>query len=65
LAKFLSFAPDLLTTGGRIAIISFHSLEDRLVKHAFKNDPRLEPLGDFIAPSMEEIDENQGRGVQS
>ncbi|AFG36107.1 S-adenosyl-methyltransferase MraW [Fervidobacterium pennivorans DSM 9078] len=58
LAKFLSFAPDLLTTGGRIAIISFHSLEDRLVKHAFKNDPRLEPLGDFIAPSMEEIAEN-------
>jgi len=58
LAKFLSFAPDLLTTGGRIAIISFHSLEDRLVKHAFKNDPRLEPLGDFIAPSIEEIAEN-------
>jgi len=58
LTKFLSFAPDLLTPGGRIAIISFHSLEDRLVKHTFKNDPRLEPLGDFIAPSMEEIAEN-------
>ena len=57
-AKFLSFAPDLLSSNGRLAIISFHSLEDRLVKHSYRDDPRLEPLGDFISSTLEEIAEN-------
>jgi len=57
-AKFLSFAPDLLSSNGRLAIISFHSLEDRLVKHSYRDDPRLDPLGDFISPTLEEIAEN-------
>jgi 16S rRNA (cytosine1402-N4)-methyltransferase len=36
LEQFLSFAPDLLAPGGRLVILSFHSLEDRLVKQRFK-----------------------------
>jgi 16S rRNA (cytosine1402-N4)-methyltransferase len=37
LKTFLNNFIDCLTIGGRIVIISYHSLEDRLVKHAFKN----------------------------
>jgi 16S rRNA (cytosine1402-N4)-methyltransferase len=43
LEKLLQALPALVAPGGRVAIISFHSLEDRLVKHAFR-DPEPEPL---------------------
>ncbi|MBV8760474.1 MAG: 16S rRNA (cytosine(1402)-N(4))-methyltransferase RsmH [Deltaproteobacteria bacterium] len=37
LERFLAAFPDLLVPGGRCVIISFHSLEDRLVKQAFRD----------------------------
>ncbi|MBE9006740.1 16S rRNA (cytosine(1402)-N(4))-methyltransferase RsmH [Fortiea sp. LEGE XX443] len=41
LETFLEKAPKALVPGGRIAVISFHSLEDRLVKHSLRNSPLL------------------------
>jgi 16S rRNA (cytosine1402-N4)-methyltransferase len=44
LETLLAALPELLADGGRAAIISFHSGEDRLVKHAFRGDERLAVL---------------------
>ena len=44
LAASLPQAVELLGPGGRVVAIAYHSLEDRIVKFAFRDDERLTPL---------------------
>ena len=62
LGQFLSRTPATLSPGGRWVILSYHSLEDRHVKHTFQ---RLAREGQFeiltkkiIEPTLDEIREN-------
>ncbi|HEY1084428.1 MAG TPA: 16S rRNA (cytosine(1402)-N(4))-methyltransferase RsmH [Prosthecobacter sp.] len=41
LEEFLAAAPKWLKPGGRLAVITFHSLEDRVVKHTFQRQSQV------------------------
>lgn len=62
LDAFLQKLPDVMAPGGRIAILTFHSGEDRLVKKAFKEMQRKgiysEVATEVIRPSAEECARN-------
>jgi 16S rRNA (cytosine1402-N4)-methyltransferase len=58
LERLLQVLPDCLAPGGRVAIISFHSGEDRLVKRAFKEGPYGKVTRDPVRPLEAECREN-------
>ncbi len=62
LDSFLNSLPDILSPGGRVAILTFHSGEDRLVKQYFKMHKKeglyADVARDVIRPSAEECVRN-------
>ena len=62
LEEFLEKLPSVMKPGGRIAILTFHSGEDRLVKQSFKryfNEGIYSEISkDVIRPSAEECAKN-------
>ncbi len=59
LAKLLATAPEVMVPGARICIITFHSLEDRIVKQTFVQNPAYAVLTKRpVEPSRAEMQRN-------
>ena len=61
LEALLEQLPSVLRVGGVVAVISFHSLEDRMVKHTFRDSEHLSPLTKRPIIASDEERENNRR----
>jgi 16S rRNA (cytosine1402-N4)-methyltransferase len=62
LKQFLATAPECLSEGGRVVVVSYHSLEDRLVKQSWKQRAETKKFKLItkkpLVPSEDEVQEN-------
>ena len=66
LTRGLDAITERLIPGGRFAVITFHSLEDRIVKQFFRDDPRLDALTKkpIVATETETIENPRARSAK-
>ncbi len=59
LKRVLELVPGYLSIDGRLVVISYHSLEDRIVKQFIRNSPDMQPINrKVIRPGQTEIENN-------
>jgi 16S rRNA (cytosine1402-N4)-methyltransferase len=65
LRAFLEWAPEHLSPGGRLAVISFHSLEDRIVKRTFRALADERDFGILTKRPLEASDEENSENPRA
>ena len=65
LGQFLTRTPATLNSGGRLVVLSYHSGEDRIVKHAFQEEERQRTLQVLTRHVIQPTDEEKAANPRS
>ena len=65
LGQFLTRTPATLNSGGRLVVLSYHSREDRIVKHAFQEEERQRTLQVLTRHVIQPTDEEKATNPRS